>query len=403
MPTVSITGMGCISACGVGVEAFWKAVRGGISAVGPTIFPRWFNHKVRISAQIKPDVLESLPDREQIAKFDLFAQFGLIAAREAVAQSGLRSDEVAGPRTAVIIGSGVGGQWTQEESLLSLYLDPQPTRMDPMTIPRIMMSAVASHISMAYGVTGPTFVVSSACASAAQAIGVGATMVRSGLVDRAIVGGTDAAIAPGISRAWETMRVLSPDACRPFSRSRNGMVLGEGAGVIIVESTEVARARGATIIADFLGYGTSSDANDILRCDPVGASAAMKAALADARIDPRDVNYVNAHGTGTLLNDISETEALRIAFGADADHLAISSTKPTHGHALGATGALELIASVMSIRDQCAPPTLNWLGRDPKCDLDIVANEARPMNIDIALSNSFAFGGINACLLVGKP
>lgn len=401
MQRAVITGLGCISACGNGVQTFWQALKAGRSAVGPTKLERWLNHKIRIAAQIKPEMLEGLLDGEQTRKFDKFTQLALISASEALVQSGLQADEIAGPRTAVVLGSGVGGQLSQEEAFLTVYREP-PGRLDPMTIARIMISAPASVISMRYGVTGPTFVVSSACSSASQAIGMGASMVRSGVVDRAVVGGTESAIAPGIMRAWEAMRVLTPDACRPFSLGRNGMVLGEGAGIIIVESAAAARARGAAPLAEFLGYGTSSDAGDMVRCSPAGAAAAMTLALADAQIEPKRVDHINAHGTGTVLNDTSESEAVRIAFGDSADRLSITSTKPIHGHALGATGALEFIAAVMSVRENYAPPTLNWLERDPKCDLDIVANDGRPTRIDIALSNSFAFGGINASLIVGK-
>lgn len=401
MPKVAITGMGCVSACGNGVEPFWHAIKSGRSAVGPVKLSHQLGHKITIAAQVKPETLDWPINEKPFGKYDLFTRFALIAAGEAVAQSGLQRKDLAGTGTAVIIGSGVGGQSTQEESFLIAYGKP-PGRLDPMTISRIMMSAPPSIISMEYGVTGPTFAVSSACASAAQAIGLGASMIRSGLVDRAIVGGTDAAIAPGIFRAWEAMRVLTPDACRPFSLGRNGLVLGEGAGIVILENAEAARARGATPLAELMGYGTSADAGDIIRSDPAGAAAAMTFALADARVEPKQINHINAHGTGTVLNDISESKAVRLAFGASADRIAISSTKPIHGHALGAAGALELIAVVRCISDCCAPPTLNWLERDPKCDLDIVVDKARSMQIDIALSNSLAFGGINASLIVGR-
>lgn len=402
MPRAVITGMGCVSACGIGAGAFWAAVKSGKSAVGPTELPRWLSHKIRISAQIKPEMLNGAFTSEQIVRFDPFTRFALLAADEAVAQSGLDLAELAGPRTAIIIGSGVGGLWTQEDSWLTLYGTPQPGRIDPMAIPRAMMSAPASNVGMKYRVTGPTFAVSSACSSAAQAIGIGLTMVRSGTVDRAIVGGTDCTIAPAVTRAWEAMRVLTPDRCRPFSLGRNGMVLGEGAGIFVVETPQAARARGGVPLAELLGYGTSSDATDIIRPDPAGAAQAMRLAIADAGIEPKHVDYINAHGTGTVLNDISESAAIRLAFQAVADQVSLSSTKPIHGHALGASGALELIVAVMAVRDGCAPPTVNWVERDPKCDLDVVANDARPMNIDVALSNSFAFGGINASLIVGK-
>jgi nodulation protein E len=270
-----------------------------------------------------------------------------------------------------------------------------------MTVPRSMPSAAASHVGMRHGAQGPTFAISSACSSGAQAIGVGFDLIRAGVVDRAIVGGSEACITPGSMRAWESMRVLSPDGSRPFSKGRNGMVLGEGAGVVVLEAADIAQARGATILARLLGYGTSSDARDLLRPDPDGSSASMRNALESAGLKPEDIDYVNAHGTGTVLNDAAEAEALRKAFGAHADRLAVSSTKPIHGHALGASGALEIVVTVMALRAQCVPPTANFVEADPNCPLDVVPHEARRMPIRAAMSNSFAFGGINAALVVG--
>jgi nodulation protein E len=400
-PKVLITGMGCVSACGIGVTSLWTAVKSGRSAVGPTQLRRWLNHKVRTSAQIKPDVWQGLFASGLPAKVDPFTQLALAATEEARLQAGFGPTEIGGSRAAVIIGCGAGGLSTQEDAFVIAYGLCETERLDPMTIPRGMMSAAASHVGMKCGVTGPTFVVSSACASAGQAIGVGMLMIRSGVVDRVIAGGTEASLTPATLRAWETLRVLTPDACRPFSVRRNGMVLGEGAGILVLENADRARDRGAKPLAELLGYGTSSDANDILRCDPAGAAAAITLALTDAGLAPEQIDYINAHGTGTVLNDRSESEAVRNAFGDAAEHIAVSSTKPIHGHALGATGALELIATVMAMREGCVPPTMNFIGPDPACALDIVTNEPRSMRVDFALSNSFGFGGINASLIVG--
>jgi nodulation protein E len=269
-----------------------------------------------------------------------------------------------------------------------------------MTIPRVMPNAAASQVCMRYGCKGPSFAISSACSSGSQSIGVGFQMVRCGVVDRAVVGGSEALLTPAVFRAWEALRVLTPDACRPFSKGRNGMVLGEGAAVLIIEELETARARNATIIAEIAGYGSTSDANDIVRPDRDGPVRSMRLALADAGLAPEDVGYINAHGTGTILNDIVETAAVRDVFGACADRLAVTSTKPIHGHTLGAAGAIELVVTIKALAEGVVPPTVNWIEADPKCDLDVVPNEARRKDIGVALSNSFAFGGINASLVV---
>jgi nodulation protein E len=253
---------------------------------------------------------------------------------------------------------------------------------------------------MRYGANGPAFAVSSACSSANQAIGIGAGLVRSGMVDTAIVGGSEASIAATYIRAWELLRVLTPDFCRPFSVKRTGMTIGEGAGILVLENAETAKARGAEALAEIAGYGTSSDAKDLVRPDPEGAAAAMRDAIEDSGLPAGDIDYVNAHGTGTIMNDAVETVALRSIFGERLGKVAVSSTKPIHGHAIGASSALELIITIHAMREGIAPPTINWIGADPKCDLDAVPNEARKIPIRAAMSNSFAFGGINAAVVV---
>lgn len=399
MREVVVTGMGCVSAAGFGVAALWEAARDGRTCVRPIRLARDVGLSVGIAAQVPEGEPQAAISRPDLASYDPFSQFAVLAAEEAVAQAGLNG-ELRGPRTASIIGSGIGGFNTQDDGFYAVYGEKQ-RRAHPLTVPRSMPSAAASHVSMRHGAQGPTFAVSSACSSGAQAIGVGLDLIRAGVVDRAIVGGSEACITPACMRAWESMRVLSPDGSRPFSKGRNGMVLGEGAGVVILEAAEVAAARGATVLARLLGYGTSSDARDLLRPDPDGSSASMRNALESAGLKPEDIDYVNAHGTGTVLNDAAEAEALRKAFGAHADRLAVSSTKPIHGHALGASGALELVVTVMALQEQCAPPTANFLEPDPGCALDVVPNAPRRMPIRAAMSNSFAFGGINAALVVG--
>jgi nodulation protein E len=265
-----------------------------------------------------------------------------------------------------------------------------------------MTNAAASWTAMEFGVTGPTLCISTACASATQSIGLAMQMVRAGIVERCIAGGAEALLAAAVFRAWEVLRVMTPTLCRPFSQGRDGMMLGEGAAMLVLETEEAALARGAPILAEIAGYGTTSDAGDLLRPDPAGAAAAMAAAIADAGLAPADIGYVNAHGTGTVANEQSETEALRRVFGQDLAGLAVSSTKPIHGHALGAVGAIEMIVAINALRERIAPPTINFLGVDDKLGIDPVGNVARPFSGDAVMSNSFAFGGINASLVARR-
>jgi nodulation protein E len=275
-------------------------------------------------------------------------------------------------------------------------------RVHPFTIPKLMVNAPASHISMRHGVTGPGYAIASACSSANHAIGVAFWMVRQGQVDVAITGGTEATITLGTMKGWEALRVVASDTCRPFSAGRKGMVLGEGAGIFVLEPFERAEARGAKIIAELAGFGMSSDAGDLVVPSADGAARAMRAALKDAGLGPEGIDYINAHGTGTPANDPTETAAIKTVFGEHARKLAVTSTKSVHGHALGAAGALELAITLCAMRDGRVPPTANFLGPDPACDLDYVPNESRALPIRAALSNSFAFGGLNAVLALRR-
>jgi nodulation protein E len=268
----------------------------------------------------------------------------------------------------------------------------------PLTIPKTMANAGASHISMEFGITGPSFTISTACSSAAHAIGQAFWLVRSGATDLAITGGSEAPFSFGILKAWEAMRVVSPDTCRPFSKDRHGMILGEGAAMLVIEPLETARARGATILAEIVGFGMSADAGHITQPSADGAARAMRAALRDGAIPQEAIGYINAHGTGTPANDSTETAAIRAVFGAHAGRLAVSSTKSMHGHALGASAALECLATALALRDGVLPPTINFREPDPACDLDVIPNGSRTARVDYALSNSFAFGGLNAVL-----
>jgi nodulation protein E len=407
MPNVStrrvvITGMGAISALGIGAEALWKGLREGRSAIAPLRHADADRLRVKVAAQVPASYDPSANiDERVLPQLDRTVSFALHAAREAIAQSGLVFDERLGARTATIIGTGVGGENSHDEQNKRLYAD-NATRVHPLSIVRVMANASASQISIAHGLRGPTFVVTSACASANHAIGQAVQMIRFGLADVAVTGGTDACFSYSVLRAWEAMRVLADDTCRPFSINRRGLVLGEGAGVFVLESLEHAQVRGATILAELAGSGMTADATDIVSPSAEGAAAAMTQALNDAGLSPDDIDYVNAHGTGTPANDATETRAIRAAFGAHADTLVVSSTKSMHGHAMGASGALELVAVVNAIRYGVVPPTANFDQADPACDLDIVPNVAREMPVRAALSNSFAFGGLNAVLAIKR-
>ena len=298
---------------------------------------------------------------------------------------------------AIITGSCVGGQSTEDIGFQEVYKLGH-NRVHPLTIPKTMANAGASHISMEFGITGPSFTISTACSSAAHAIGQAYWMVRSGMTGLAITGGSEAPFSFGILKAWEAMRVVSPDTCRPFSKDRRGMVLGEGGAMLVLEPLEAARARGARIHAEIVGFGMSADAGHITQPSAEGAARAMRAALRDASLAPEQIAYINAHGTATAANDAAETAAIRAVFGSHADRLAVSSTKSMHGHALGASAALECLATVLALRDGVLPPTANYTQADPECDLDVIPNVARVAQVGYAISNSFAFGGLNAVL-----
>jgi nodulation protein E len=399
---VVVTGLGAVSPIGLNAAAYWQSLKQSVSGLGPiTLVPTPDELLQKVAAEVKDfDPLQHFDER-QLMTLDRVSQFAVVAAREAIAQAGIGFDMALSVRTACIIGSGVGGQTTHDDNFRRIYRENK-TRVFPLTIPKLMVNAPASQISMFCGLRGPAFVVASACASATHAIGLAFHMLRSGQVDCAVTGGAEACITFGTLRGWEAMRVMAPDVCRPFSAERKGMVLGEGAAVLVLEPLTRARARGAEILGEVVGFGMSADAADITAPDLGGMTRAMQGALADAQLAPSDIQYINAHGTGTAANDETETKALHHVFGAHAGRLAVSSTKSMVGHALGAAGALEMVATVMAVREGVAPPTIGYLGRDPACDLDYVPNKARALAIDAALSNSFAFGGLNAVLAVKK-
>jgi nodulation protein E len=395
---VVITGLGCISGMGLGVSGFWQALEKGQSAIC-ALSGVDSNIKIPVGVQVNNYDPEGHFSPEELTLLDRFSQFAVLSSREAIKHAGLSLGGSVLARAAGVIGTGCGGKHTDEDTYKKLYKEGRP-RVHPLTIPKGMPSAAASMVSQHLGIRGPVFSIASACASGAHAIIQGAMMIRSGLVDVAVVGGTDAPFTYGLLKSWESLRVVSNDTCRPFSRDRSGMVLGEGAAMVVLESSEHAKSRGAVCYAELAGFGMTSDAGHITRPDTEGIATAMRAALIDAGVATDAVDYINAHGTGTETNDQVETEAIHMVFGEYAREIAISSTKSMHGHALGAASAMELVATILAINNSVVPPTANFTSPGEGCDLDYVPNVARPARIDFALSNSFAFGGLNAVIAV---
>jgi nodulation protein E len=402
MQRIVITGLGVISPIGNKVEDFRANLFAGRGGIGTMRFPFRGKEVCFPGAQVKDFNVEDYIDPKRVPMLDRFAQFAVAAATQAFRDSGLTLTPEMAERMAVITGTGVGGQNTLEESYHKLLDTAGSGRVHPFTIPRLMANAGSSQVSMALGITGPGFTVASACASAIHAMGVTLSMLRSGLIDSAITGGAEACLTLGTLKGWDALRVMAPDVCRPFSSDRFGMVLGEGAAMFVLETEEKAKKRGAKIYAEFAGFGMSSDAKDITTPDVTGASRAVINCLRDAHLAQDDIDYINAHGTGTRINDATETAAIKLALGEHAKKVALSSSKSLFGHALGAAGALEMVATILAVRENVAPPTINYLGKDPECDLDYVPNEARNMPIEVALNNSFAFGGLNASVAVRK-
>ncbi|PWU11577.1 MAG: beta-ACP synthase [Terriglobia bacterium] len=401
MRRVAITGMGAICALGRNVSEFEAALRCGRSGIGPLESTDCSQLRFQNGAEVRGYSHTPYFDDRRADFIDRFAQFAVIAAREAVACAGVEWTPARRESAVIITGSCVGGQSTEDIGFQEVYKLGH-NRVHPLTIPKTMANAGASHISMEFGITGPSFTISTACSSAAHAIGQAFWMVRTGMTDLALTGGSEAPFSFGILKAWEAMRVVSPDTCRPFSKDRRGMILGEGAAMFVLEPLEAAQARGARIHAELVGFGMSADACHITQPSAEGAARAMRGALRDAGLSPEQIGYINAHGTATPANDISETAAIRQVFGIHADRLAVSSTKSMHGHALGAAAALECLGATLALRDGFLPPTANFTEPDPECDLDVVPNHARHAEVEYALSNSFAFGGLNAVLALRK-
>lgn len=401
MKRVVITGAGTINALAHNVPDTLKAMAEGRCGIGQLVMPDVERLSVQIGAQVQGFEPEKLFNRQQLSLFDRFTQFTLIAAREAIAQSGLSFSGELAARSGVILGNSGGGMTTLDENYRSVYEEGK-NRVHPFVVPKLMNNAAASHVSMEFNLKGPSFTVASACASSNHAMAQAFQMVHGGLAPVMVTGGSESMLCFGGVKAWEGLRVMSKDACRPFSANRNGMVQGEGAGIFVFEEYDHARARGAEILAEVAGFAMSSDAADIVMPSKQGAARAISGALLDAKLNREEVGYINAHGTGTAANDKTECAAVADAFGAHADKLMISSTKSMHGHLIGGTGAVELLACIMALRDGIIAPTIGYEEADPECALDIVPNEAREAKVSAALSNAFAFGGLNAVIALRK-
>ena len=395
-----VTGIGVICAIGRTFAEFSESLRAGRDGAGPIERAAEWDLRFTSAAEVRGYDPEQYFTPKAADMIDRFAQFAVIAAREAVQQSGMEWTPELRDSAAIITGSCIGGQTTEDQGFVNLY--KAGLRVHPMTIPKTMANGGASAISQELGIRGPAFSIATACASSAHAIGLATSMVRSGMCEVALAGGSEATFSHGILKAWEAMRVVTPTVCRPFSKDRNGMMLGEGGAMFVIESDEHARARGAKPLAEIAGFGMSADAHHVTQPSAEGAALAMTRALQDAGISPEALDYVNAHGTGTVVNDATETRALRIAFGNHAERLAVCSTKSMHGHTLGAAGAVEAAAAVAALKDGFIPPTIHYNEPDPECDLDYVPNVARAWSGEYAMSNSFAFGGLNAVLVLKR-
>jgi nodulation protein E len=392
---VAITGLGIISPLGLTLEENWKSLSEGRPAIGPIKGADCSTLRFKNGAEVNGyDPVKHFEGGKD-AYIDRFAQFSVVTAREALRNSGLVLTPELRERSAIVCGSAVGGQAAIEAGFQDLWVEGRG-RVHPLTIPKTMSNAGASHIAMDLGMSGPTYTVSTACSSANHAIGQAFRLVRDGEADVAMTGGSEAMFSIGMLKAWEAMRVIAPDTCRPFSKDRRGMILGEGGAMMVLEAMDAAKARGATIFAEICGFGMTADAHHLTQPAVHGPARAMRGALREAGLAPEAIGYINAHGTGTPGNDPVESSAIREVFGAHADKIGVSSTKSMHGHALGAAGALEAIATILALYHGILPPTANFNERDPECDLDYIPNQPRALRVEAALSNSFAFGGLNA-------
>ncbi len=391
---IVITGIGGLCSLGVSAPEIWASMQAGRSGIGEITNAPLYELKVRIGAEIK-SLPESVLDRKRTVTMDRFSLLAALAAGEAIRHARLDVAEADGSRIGAVVGTGIYGASTAELNYRAVLLEGK-SRAEIFTVPKIMPGAPAGQVSMVYGLRGPVFGVTSACASSNHAFASAVDQLRLGRADVMIAGGTDAPLVYGVLKGWEALRALARETCRPFSADRDGLVIGEGAGMAVLETWDHAMARGAPILAELSGTGMSGDATDIVAPTVEGPVSAMRACLADAGLAPEEIDYINAHGTGTKANDQIETAAIRRVFGSHADRLSVSSTKSMHAHCMGASGALEMIACVMAIRDGVVPPTANFRERDADCDLDVTPNVAKVRPVRAAISNGFAFGGTNA-------
>jgi len=402
MNRVVITGSGTINALGNNVPQTLISMREGKCGIEPLKFRDVDRLSVKIGAQVKGYNETDYFDHQELALFDRFTQFAILAARQAVEESGLIFDEELSENSGVLLGTAAGGMNTWEDNYRAVF-ESGKNRIHPFVVPKLMNNAATSRISMEFNLKGPSFTVSTACASSNHAIGLAFQMVRSGMAKVMVTGGSESMLTFGGVKAWEGLRVMSKDACRPFSGNRSGMVQGEGAGIFILETFENAISRGANILAEIVGFAMNSDASHIVMPSKRGAAISISRALKDARINVSDVSYINAHGTGTRANDTTECAAIESVFGGHLENLMVSSTKSMHGHLIGATGAVELLACIMALRDGIIAPTIGYEQKDETCALDVVPNFARNAKVKAVVSNAFAFGGMNAVLVLKSP
>jgi nodulation protein E len=397
---VAVTGMGVVCPLGVGFEKTWAAIKRGECGVGPIEGINKQDLYITIGGQVRDFDPREHCKSKALFQADRYSQYAGAAADEALRQSGLELPLANGERAACIVGTGAGGLASMEKALEDIFVHNKRAT-HPLALLRTIGSSACAHISIDHGIKGPVFGTVSACSTASHAIGLSYQMIRSGAVDIAVAGASEAAITFGGMRGWQAMRVLSPEGCFPFAKRRNGTVIGEGSGILVLEDLEHAQARGANVLAEVCGFAMTSDASDMVNPDIDGPARAMQNALADAGLSPADIAYLNAHGTATAANDINETRAIRKAFGSHADKLSISSTKSMHGHCLGAGGGVEAAITIQALREGFVPATIGFDEPGAECDLDYTPNEGRSREIPYAMSNSFAFGGLNAVLVFG--
>lgn len=397
---VVVTGHGVVSSVGIGVDNFWSSLRRGTCGIGPIKSFPLQDLYITIASEVRDFDPRERCTSKPLMLADRYSQFAGSAAIEAMTQAGFKGRLANGDRAASIVGSGVGGLGTMEKGYEDLFIHKKKAT-HPLTLLRTIGSSAAAHVSIEYGITGPCFGTVSACSTAAHAIGLAYQMIRHGMVDIGVAGASEACITFAAMRSWQAMRVLSPEGCFPFAKRRNGTVLAEGSGILVLEALEHAQARGAKPIAELVGFGMTSDAGDMVNPSIEGPTKAMQLALADAKLSPGDIQYINAHGTATTVNDINETGAIRRVFGKHAETVSVSSTKSMHGHCLGAGGGVEAVVCIKAMEDGFVPATIGFDEPGEGCDLDYTPNEGRERPITYAMSNSFAFGGLNAVLVFG--